>query len=146
MMLQRSPDISCTAFASNASCREAPTGPKPLLYITLSQDVKNFGNSVQEALEAEAERDMAGLGRSISTMSFGSGEREQLAHQFSGNVGGALGSAPALAKTGALLPPIFEACRPRSRQLGASLGSDLCMYPDLGRRVPVWDDMLCEHA
>lgn len=44
---------------------------------------------------------MSGLGRSISTMSFGSGEREQLAHQFSGNVGGALGSAPALAKTGA---------------------------------------------
>ena len=57
--------------------------------------------SLQEALEAEAERDMSGLGRSISTMSFGSGEREQLAHQFSGNVGGALGSAPALAKTGA---------------------------------------------
>ena len=47
---------------------------------------------------------MAGLGRSISTMSFGSGEREQLAHQFSGNVGGALGSAPALAKTGAPSP------------------------------------------
>lgn len=44
---------------------------------------------------------MAGLGRSISTMSFGSGEREQLAHQFSGNVGGALGSAPTLGKTGA---------------------------------------------
>ena len=56
---------------------------------------------MQEALEAEAERDMAGLGRSISSMSFGSGEREQLAHQFSDNVGGALGSAPTLGKTGA---------------------------------------------
>ena len=42
-----------------------------------------------------------GLGRSISSMSFGSGEREQLAHQFSGHVSGhSLGSAPALAKTG----------------------------------------------
>ena len=59
---------------------------------------------VQEAIEADAERDMAGLGRSISSMSFGSGEREQLVHQLSGNVSGAHGSAPALAKTGAPSP------------------------------------------
>lgn len=52
---------------------------------------------------------MAGLGRSISSMSFGSGDREQLAHQFSGHVSGALGSAPALAKTGAPLPPLMPA-------------------------------------
>ena len=42
---------------------------------------------LQEALEAEAERDMGGLGRSISSMSFGSGEREQMAHQLSGHAG-----------------------------------------------------------
>ena len=56
---------------------------------------------MQEALEAEAERDMGGLGRSISSMSFGSGEREQMAHQLSGNAG----SSPHLMNTGAALPP-----------------------------------------
>ena len=55
---------------------------------------------MQEALEAEAERDMGGLGRSISSMSFGSGEREQMAHQLSSNVG----SSPHLGNTGAALP------------------------------------------
>ena len=44
---------------------------------------------------------MGGLGRSISSMSFGSGEREQMAHQLSGNAG----SSPHLMNTGAALPP-----------------------------------------
>ena len=56
----------------------------------------------QEALEAEAERDMSGLGRSISTMSFNSGEREHLSHQFSGNVASMGGSSPHLGRTGAI--------------------------------------------
>ena len=55
---------------------------------------------LQEALEAEAERDMQGMGRSVSSMSFGDGsERQQLAHQFSGNIA-PVGSAPALGNTG----------------------------------------------
>ena len=59
----------------------------------------------QEALEAEAERDMSGLGRSISTMSFNSGERG-LAHQFSGNVASMGGSSPHLGHTGAISHPV----------------------------------------
>ena len=44
---------------------------------------------------------MSGLGRSISTMSFNSGERG-LAHQFSGNVASMGGSSPHLGNTGAI--------------------------------------------
>ena len=86
---------------------------------------------MQEAFEAEAERDMAGIGRSISTMSFGSGEREQLAHQFSGNV---LGSAPALAKTGA--PLMLKAAL-------TGLTGIRSPRKHLGRQMTLWTDMLC---
>lgn len=57
----------------------------------------------QEALEAEAEGEMGGgMGRSISTMSLGSGEREHLAHQLSGS--GNPGSSPHFGHTGDYLP------------------------------------------
>lgn len=100
----------------NGSC-ELPSDPKSKILkqqgvvsalvngrLALRRDspwLKQCADDTQEALEAEAERDMSGLGRSISTMSFNSGERG-LAHQFSGNVASMGGSSPHLGHTGAI--------------------------------------------
>ena len=71
-----------------------------LLQLLLPASSMSMRACLQEALEADAEREMGGLGRSISSMSFGSGEREQMAHQLSSNAG----SSPHLLNTGAALP------------------------------------------